>query len=331
MKNGVRQGAVSSPILFSVYIDDLFLVLRRSGLGCRVNGIFYGCLGYADDLLILSASRSGLQSMVDICGAFARKRNLKFSTNSNPAKSKTKGIIFSPKPKDRVNVLNLKLNGDDLPWVNEVKHLGNILESNNSMQRDMSIKKGQFIGKINSMLQEFYYVSPKVFMKLVNVYATSFHGSNLWDLFSSDSERLYKAWNVAVRLAYHVPNTTHRYLITPISSVHHLKVMLTSRYVIFMKSLQASPKYVVGVLLSICIYDQRTVLGRTLSTLARLCECQVSGLSASAVKRSVQYFSVPQDEEWRVKMIQELVNNEVEVPGFLPSELKAMKDYLCTS
>ena len=152
MKNGVRQGAVSSPILFSVYIDDLFLVLRRSGLGCRVNGIFYGCLGYADDLLILSASRSGLQSMVDICGAFARKRNLKFSTNSNPAKSKTKGIIFSPKPKERVNVLNLKLNGDDLPWVNEVKHLGNILESNNSMQRDMSIKKGQFIWKINSML-----------------------------------------------------------------------------------------------------------------------------------------------------------------------------------
>ena len=131
--------------------------------------------------------------MVDICGAFARKRNLKFSTNSNPATSKIKGEHFSPKPKERVNVLNLKLNGDDLPWVNEVKHLGNILESNNSMQRDMSIKKGQFIGKINSMLQEFYYVSPKVFMKLVNVYATSFHGSNLWDLFSSDSERLYKA------------------------------------------------------------------------------------------------------------------------------------------
>ena len=69
----------------------------------------------------------------------------------------------------------------------------------------------------------------------------------------------------------------------------------------------------------------------TQQSLARLCECQVSGLSASAVKRTVQYFSVPKDEEWRVKMIQELVNNEVEVPGFLPSELKAIKDYLCTS
>ena len=77
--------------------------------------------------------------MVDICNVFANNRNLKFSTNANPAKSKTKGIIFSPKPKERLNVLKLRLNGDDLPWVDEVKHLGNTLENNNSMRRDMSI------------------------------------------------------------------------------------------------------------------------------------------------------------------------------------------------
>ena len=41
--NGVRQGAVSSLILFSLYIDELFKVLRFSGLGCRLNSQFYGC------------------------------------------------------------------------------------------------------------------------------------------------------------------------------------------------------------------------------------------------------------------------------------------------
>ena len=331
VKNGVRQVAVSSPILFSVYIDDLFRILRNAGLDCKIHGIFYGCIGYADDLLLLSASRSGLQSMVDKCGVFASKMNLKFSTNSNPAKSKTKGIIFSSKPRERLNVLNIKLNGDDLPWVNEVKHLGNILENNNSMKRDTSIKKGQFIGKINSMLQEFHYVSPKVFMKLVNVYTTSFHGSNLWNLFSSDSERLYKAWNVAVRMAYKVPHTTHRYLIGPISSSLHLKVMLTSRFVNFVKSLQASTKYAVRVLSSLCISDLRTVVGCTLSTLASICRCDVRALSASAVKKSMEYFAVPNGEQWRVPVLNELLDPELEVPGFLSEEIKEMIDHMCTS
>ena len=51
VSNGVRQGAVSSPLLFSVYINELFKLLRSSGLGCHIANIFYACFGYADDLL----------------------------------------------------------------------------------------------------------------------------------------------------------------------------------------------------------------------------------------------------------------------------------------
>ena len=53
--NGVRQGAVSSPLLFSVYIDGLIKELRLSGLGCRMDRFFLGCLRYANYLFILSA------------------------------------------------------------------------------------------------------------------------------------------------------------------------------------------------------------------------------------------------------------------------------------
>ena len=94
VSNGVRQGAVSSPLLFSVYIDDLITLLRQSGFGCRLHKVFYGVLGYADDLLLLSASRTSLQTMVTICEKFAKLRKLKFSTNCNPAMSNTKCIIF---------------------------------------------------------------------------------------------------------------------------------------------------------------------------------------------------------------------------------------------
>ena len=160
--NGVRQGAVSSPLLFSVYIDGLILQLRGSGLGCRIDHLFFGCLGYADDLLLLAASRSGLQAMVTMCEKFAKKKHLKFSTNVDPAKSKTKCLIFSPNRKDRNGVSEILLNGDPLPWVGEVKHLGNILESDNSMKHDVAVKRGKFIGKVNSLLQELHFADPVV-------------------------------------------------------------------------------------------------------------------------------------------------------------------------
>ena len=46
-------GAVSSPLLFSVYIYGLVSLLRKSGFGCQIDLHYYGVLGYADDLLLL--------------------------------------------------------------------------------------------------------------------------------------------------------------------------------------------------------------------------------------------------------------------------------------
>jgi hypothetical protein len=34
--NGVRQGAILSPVLFCVYFDTLMISLRKAGLGCHV-------------------------------------------------------------------------------------------------------------------------------------------------------------------------------------------------------------------------------------------------------------------------------------------------------
>ena len=221
VKNGVRQGAVSSPLLFSVYIDELLVRLRNSGLGCSIDIHFYGCLCYADDLLLLSATRSGLQSMVTICEKFAKSKSLKFSTNTDPIKSKTKCVIFSPRVKDRTGVTPIVLNGGPLPWVGEVKHLGNFLQSENKMRHDVAVKRGKFIGSLNSMLQELHFVDSNVFMKLVNIYCTSFYGSNLWDLYSKDVDRIFKSWNVTVRNVLKLPFTTHRYLIEPLDLCVH--------------------------------------------------------------------------------------------------------------
>ena len=52
--NGTRQGSVLSPALFSVYMDDLIVKIRKSDVGCHVGGVFCGVVGYADVICLLA-------------------------------------------------------------------------------------------------------------------------------------------------------------------------------------------------------------------------------------------------------------------------------------
>ena len=71
-----------------------------------------------------------------------------------------------------------------LPFVNDLKHLGNVLQSDNSMPIDCNKKRAIFISKIHSLNQEFYNNNPDVFLKLYNIYCCSFYGSSIWFLSS---------------------------------------------------------------------------------------------------------------------------------------------------
>ena len=239
-------------------------------------------------------------------------------------------MIFTKKLRDRQNVAPVLLNGDPLPWVEEVKHLGNVLECDNTMTRDIATKRGKFIGKLNTLSQEFHYVQPSVFMKILNIYAVSFHGSGLWDLFSSNCERVYKAWNVAVRMAWNVPRTTHRYLIEGISGCLHPKAMLASRLVKFAQQLRSSTKMGVRVLASLAVSDQRCVLGRTMMRLSRECSTNMSALTPALVKENFSYNENP-EERWRLGPILELLDDKLMIPGFTKEEQSAILDDLCTS
>ena len=55
-----------SPALFAIYIDDLIVRLKASQFGCHLNGAYYGCLVYADDILLLSHSVQTMRYMLDI-------------------------------------------------------------------------------------------------------------------------------------------------------------------------------------------------------------------------------------------------------------------------
>ena len=94
ISNGTRQGSVLSPVLFSVYLDDLLRKLRELKLGCHIGGYWLGGCGYADDLILLAPSRDVLQRMLEVCEAYASDHNLVFSTDPEPSKSKSMCMYF---------------------------------------------------------------------------------------------------------------------------------------------------------------------------------------------------------------------------------------------
>jgi len=59
--NGVKQGAVLSPILYFVYVDDLLSILSRTGVACFIGLHFAGAHVYADDLVRLAPTASAMR------------------------------------------------------------------------------------------------------------------------------------------------------------------------------------------------------------------------------------------------------------------------------
>ena len=63
---GVLQEGVLSPVLFALYIDGVISKLKLSDHGVHIGFLFIGCVLYAEDIVLVSASCHGLQRLVNI-------------------------------------------------------------------------------------------------------------------------------------------------------------------------------------------------------------------------------------------------------------------------
>ena len=169
--NGTRQGSVLSPLLFSVYLDGLLVRIRNLGLGCHIGGYWFGASGYADDLILLAPCRDVLQRMLQICEIYAADHNLVFSTDPVPSHSKTKCIYFCGRQGKKVRYPEpLKLDGKDLPWVEEAEHLGHVLHQTCSMDKDCQRAKNSYIAKSMDILEDLRFATPVQQLRAVQVY-----------------------------------------------------------------------------------------------------------------------------------------------------------------
>ena len=109
-----------------------------------------------------SVHLDGLQKILKIAETYVSEHKIAFSTDPNPIKSKTKGIIFTKQK--MVNLLvPVNLNGNSLPLVESGKYFGNRMTSfQDGYQKEAIEKRAQLIGKNVELNQEFHLAHPAI-------------------------------------------------------------------------------------------------------------------------------------------------------------------------
>jgi hypothetical protein len=142
---GVRQGGVLSPVLFAVYVDELITKLKDLRLGCFIGEMYYGCVMYAVDLIVMSSSIMLLQRMVDICVAHAENDlNMLFNVK--------KSAVIRIGPAFRSNCASVMINGNCIGYVKLVRYLGVWIVSGKSFKLSVSESKSAFYKSVNALL-----------------------------------------------------------------------------------------------------------------------------------------------------------------------------------
>ena len=212
--NGMREGAAASPVLWSVYADGVLKLLRKSGLGCYIAGVWVGAVMYADDLALLAPTRAILASMLSLVVTHGAELNLTFSSCQEPSKCKSFCIYFTKQQGRKVKYpAPLTLNGVQLPWRERAVHLGHTLHQETNMDRDSKRARARFIDRTVEIREELFFAKPEQVMKAVQILSTDSYGSMLWSLNSAGAESFFKAWNTCVKLVYGVPRSTFTYLV----------------------------------------------------------------------------------------------------------------------
>ena len=122
---GVAQGAVESPWVYANFINGLAEELKARGLGVPIAGRRIALLMYADDIVMLAASRHELQLMNRIASRFAQRHRFQYNGEKSGV------MLFNVKPAAKAKAKSARwtLFGEKVEVKDSYVYLGTITTS----------------------------------------------------------------------------------------------------------------------------------------------------------------------------------------------------------
>ena len=237
--------------------------------------------------------------MLKVCEQFAARNNVVFSTDPNPSLSKTKCLYMTGKENQRYPA-PLLLNGEQLPWVRHATHLGHELSELCNMELDARIKRARFIENSTAIREAFHFANPKQILEAICVYAAHMFGSNLWALYGNRAGMAFRCWDQAVKRAWRVPLSTHRYTVANLLGVDFmsLRKRILPQYVGFFQSLLTSASLEVQFVANIVARKVSTCTGRNLRLIQEEFKVNPWLATPQQVREKFQILEVPLEQEW---------------------------------
>ena len=201
MANGIRQGSVLSPYLFSVYVDGLNAELSRAKVGCHVAGVPMNNFSYADDIAIVGPSAKAVNKLLEVCDSFANRHDIMFSTTKSVCMLvQSRGVNRVRSPPEII------LSGEVLEYVHNFKYLGHIITDNLSDNDDIMREVKSLYCRGNLLIRKFKHVGMDIKCALFKAYCFSMYTAALWCNFTQGIlYRLKVCYNSIMRRLAGVP------------------------------------------------------------------------------------------------------------------------------
>lgn len=236
---GTRQGGVISPHLYLIFINDLMDKLICNQYGLSLYGLNCTCPTSADDMVLLSLSQTGLQTLMNICYDYG----ITFRYTYNAKKSAV--VVSNEKKQNRTNDHNRRWYlGDTL--VDECvsyTHLGVVFHNNGDLSqvvKECSSKiRKTFFSIVNYGIYEngIHPISGKHLYETV-VLPKALYGCELWsDLHDDEILTLEIAHRFCLKIIQGLPKRCRSDIVLTSIGMIPIEAEIDKRKLIFLGQL----------------------------------------------------------------------------------------------